>query len=73
MSNPFDICDTVIAAFCEAEIFAIRYFLEQARRYSNYKYLSLETFGASLVVSCADSESDTTVINPYYNGRDKEK
>lgn len=66
--------DSVYDLFGSVQIQAVRIFLSQAQKYSNFKYLSLEIFGGSLFVCGADNHiSDNVVLNPYYNGRNEEE
>lgn len=73
MANVENIFDSVLELICAAQLRAIRVFLEQARSHSKYKYLSLEFFGATLMVSGVDKACEGTVLNPFYDGTDKEK
>lgn len=73
MSDIISIHDSILEIFNSAQIDVVRYFLEQARRYSKYKYLSLDIFGSMLVVCCADKECETTVLNPFYDGTNEEE
>ena len=73
MSKIVDICDSVMELFGAVQIDAVRTFLSQARRRSEYKYLSLEIFGSTLVVSVADVSSDNVVINPFYDGTNEKE
>lgn len=69
MNDPVFTLDPIRDLFCNVQLHAVRVFISQAQKYSNYKYLSLDIFGELLIVSCADNNtSENTVPNPYYNG-----
>lgn len=73
-------CDlsAFFAAFVEMQREAITFFFSQCSKYSHFKYVGVCFVESTMVVvplysDVIPSDYDFVHINPYYNGRNKEK